>query len=45
MSIKARKLIEDSFGWAKDIGLLRRPELRGRRKIEASLKFRVGDRI
>lgn len=36
LSIKARKLIEESFGWAKDIGLLRRPKLRGRRKIEAA---------
>ena len=26
-SIKARKRIEESFGWAKDIGLLRRPEV------------------
>lgn len=34
LSIKARKLIEESFGWAKDIGLLRRPKVRGRRKIE-----------
>ena len=34
LSIKARKLIEESFGWAKDIGLLRRPKMRGRRKIE-----------
>ena len=34
LSIKARMLIEESFGWAMDIGLLRRPKLRGRRKIE-----------
>ena len=34
LSIKARKRIEESFGWAKDIGLLRRPKMRGRRKIE-----------
>lgn len=34
LSIKARKLIEESFGWAKDIGLLRRPKMRGRKKIE-----------
>jgi transposase len=34
LSIKARKRIEESFGWAKDIGLLRRPKVRGRRKIE-----------
>ena len=34
MSIKARKLIEKSFRWAKGIGLLRRPKMRGRRKIE-----------
>ncbi len=34
LSIKARKLIEESCGWAKDIGLLRRPKVRGRRKIE-----------
>ena len=34
LSIRARKRIEESFGWAKDIGLLRRPKVRGRRKIE-----------
>ena len=34
LSIKAHKLTEESFGWAKDIGLLRRPKMRGRRKIE-----------
>ena len=34
LSIKARKRIEESFGWAKDIGLLRRPKMRGHRKIE-----------
>lgn len=34
LSIKARKLVEESFGWAKDIGLLRRPKMRGRKKIE-----------
>ena len=34
LSIKARKRIEESFGWAKDIGLLRRPKVRGRRKME-----------
>ncbi len=34
LSIKAHKRIEESFGWAKDIGLLRRPKMRGRRKIE-----------
>lgn len=34
LSIKARKLIEEVFGWGKDIGLLRRPKLRGRPKIE-----------
>ena len=34
LSIKARKRIEESFGCAKDIGLLRRPKVRGRRKIE-----------
>ena len=33
-SIKAHKRIEQPFGWAKDIGLLRRPNVRGRRKIE-----------
>ena len=33
LNIKARKLIEESFGWTKDIGLLRRPKTRGRRKI------------
>jgi len=34
LSIKARKLIEESFGWAKDIDLLRRPKVRNRKKIE-----------
>jgi transposase len=34
LSIKARKMIEEAFGWGKDIGLLRRPKLRGRSKIE-----------
>jgi len=34
LSLKARKLIEEAFGWGKDIGLLRRPKLRGRRKVE-----------
>jgi transposase len=34
LSLKARKLIEEAFGWSKDIGLLRRPKMRGRRKIE-----------
>jgi transposase len=34
LSLKARKLIEEAFGWGKDIGLLRRPKVRGRRKIE-----------
>jgi transposase len=34
LSLKARKMIEESFGWAKDIGLLRRPKFRGRQKIE-----------
>jgi transposase len=34
LSLKARKLIEEAFGWGKDIGLLRRPKLRGRAKIE-----------
>jgi len=34
LSQKARKLIEESFGWSKEIGLLRRPKVRGRRKIE-----------
>lgn len=36
LSIKARKLIEESFSWAKGIGLLRRPTLRRLRKIEAA---------
>lgn len=36
LSIEARKLIEESFGWAKDIGLFRRPKLRGRRKMETA---------
>jgi transposase len=34
LSLKARKLIEEVFGWSKDIGLLRRPKVRGRDKIE-----------
>lgn len=34
LSLKARKLIEEAFGWGKDIGLLRRPKLRGREKME-----------
>jgi len=34
LSLKARKLIEEAFGWGKDIGLLRRPKFRGRDKIE-----------
>jgi len=34
LSLKARKLIEEAFGWGKDIGLLRRPKLRGRDKVE-----------
>jgi transposase len=34
LSLKARKLVEEVFGWSKDIGLLRRPKVRGRRKIE-----------
>jgi transposase len=34
LSLKARKLIEEAFGWGKDIGLLRRPKLRGRDKME-----------
>jgi transposase len=34
LSLKARKLIEEAFRWSKDIGLLRRPKMRGRRKIE-----------
>ena len=34
LSIKARKMIEEAFGWGKDIGLLRRPKYRGQRKIE-----------
>jgi transposase len=34
LSLKARKLIEEAFGWGKDIGLLRRPKFRGREKIE-----------
>ncbi|MHB1871309.1 MAG: transposase [Steroidobacteraceae bacterium] len=34
LSIKACKLIEESFGRAKDIGLLRRPKMRGRRELE-----------
>ena len=33
---QSAKLIEESFGWAKDIGLMRRPKLRGRCKIEAA---------
>ena len=43
LNIKARKRIEESFGWAKDIGLLRRPKVRGRRKIElATLRTFTG---
>jgi transposase len=34
LSLKARKLIEEAFGWGKNIGLLRRPKYRGRQKIE-----------
>jgi hypothetical protein len=34
LSLRARKLIEDAFGWGKDIGLLRRPKFRGRQKME-----------
>jgi transposase len=34
LSLRARKLIEEAFGWGKDIGLLRRPKFRGRHKIE-----------
>ena len=34
LSVKARKLIEEAFGWGKDIGLLRRPKVRGRDKVE-----------
>jgi len=34
LSMRARKLIEEIFGWSKDIGLLRRPKFRGRDKIE-----------
>ncbi len=34
ISQRARKLVEEVFGWSKDIGLLRRPKLRGRAKIE-----------
>jgi len=34
ISQRARKLVEEVFGWSKDIGLLRRPKLRGEAKIE-----------
>lgn len=34
ISQRARKLVEEVFGWSKDIGLLRRPKLRGQAKIE-----------
>ena len=34
LSLRARKLLEEAFGWGKDIGLLRRPKFRGRHKIE-----------
>jgi transposase len=34
LSLRARKLIEEIFGWSKDIGLLRRPKFHGRDKIE-----------
>ena len=33
LSIKARKLIEESFLWTKDIGLLGRRKMHGRQKI------------
>jgi hypothetical protein len=36
LSQRARKLIEEAFGWGKDIGLLRRPKYRGRQKIECA---------
>jgi transposase len=34
LSLRARKLIEEAFGWGKDIGLLRRPKFRGREKMQ-----------
>ena len=34
VSIKARKFLEESLGWAMDIGILGRPTMRSRRKIE-----------
>jgi transposase len=34
LSLRARKLIEEAFGWGKDIGLLRQPKFRGRQKME-----------
>ena len=34
ISQRARKLVEEVFGWSKDIGLLRRPKLRGQSNIE-----------
>ena len=42
LSIKAGKLIQDPFGWAKDIGLLRHPKLHGRRKIKAAALLTFG---
>jgi len=41
LSLRARKLIEEAFGWSKDIGLLRRPKLRARRKIELATLLTV----
>jgi transposase len=39
LSLKSRKLIEEAFGWGKDIGLLRRPKFRGRCKVEFAALF------
>lgn len=36
ISQRARKLVEEVFGWSKEIGLLRRPKVRGRANIEFS---------
>jgi transposase len=34
VSQRVRKMVEEAFGWAKDIGLLRRPKYRGLKRIE-----------
>ncbi len=34
VAVQTRRLIEEAFGWGMDIGLLRRPKLRGRDKMD-----------